>query len=97
MKWFQRHLNWTLILFGLVMLPVFAVLSIILGYFWAFLFAFVALPLPVGVWYLREKNRSLGWLLMLYLMPLGVVFFLCLKNRSERALLTGTPSPTGLF
>jgi hypothetical protein len=37
----------------------------------------------VGAWVLKMKNRSLAWLLVLFLGGFGWIIFLCLENRSE--------------
>ena len=40
-------------------------------------------PLTAGWWALRQKSRSLWWLLIIFVPFVGVIVFLCLKNRSQ--------------
>ena len=44
--------------------------------------SFLLLPISVAIWTLREKNRRLWWVLLLYV-PTGALFFLLLKNKKE--------------
>jgi peptidoglycan/LPS O-acetylase OafA/YrhL len=95
MNWFQRHLNWTMVL----VLAGLSLLITIPGVLIAFtrydihwlavaLIVKVFIPLIVAgviitaVWVLRRKKRSLWWLLMI-LVPLGFIVWLCLKNKND--------------
>lgn len=53
--------------------------------------AYITIPivnsLIVG-WVLRQKNRSLWWLLMWLFVPFGGIVILCLENRSGYKTLT---------
>ncbi len=97
MNWFQRHLNWTVILgfAGLYLLAM--LLGFIFGYNFyylpesalegagatiGFLTLFIGGSIIVG-WMLRQKGRSLWWLLMWWFVPFGWIVVLALGNRSE--------------
>ena len=87
-NWFERHLNWAMVLTWLSMLLVIYLIGIFialidpsfteaaaegLGYILGFI-----LPLPVAVWVLKKKKRSLWWLLIS-----GSPFFLLITNKSH--------------
>ena len=74
LNWFQSHLNWTYILGYVVVL----MLSFIVGFISgtidpygyeetidvvAYLITFIIM-LPMSIWVLKRKNRSLWWLLL---------------------------------
>jgi hypothetical protein len=92
-NWFERHLNWTLVLGALainfaVVFFVF-VLAVIGRHFLTskeiiivFLILYLVLTAIHTGWYLRKKKRSLFWILM-WFVPFGEIFLLCLTNRSE--------------
>jgi len=92
MNWFQRHLNWTLVLTYLtpyliiIILGTFGVLSsgsvptIPEALF--LIICFIAGFFVFG-WVLRRKNRSLWWLLMVFV-PFGFIVWLGLENRSQQ-------------
>ena len=98
MNWFQRHLNYIVVLSWLAAYLLFIML-IAFGAFvlepymnlagiaedvflWLVLITFVALPLIVAGWELRRKGRSLWWLLIFFV-PFGWIVFLCLENRTD--------------
>ncbi len=101
MNWFERRLNTTVLLSWLASYLLFFVLiafgAFVLDPYispggladnvsmWVVFLVLVALPLPVEWWFLRKKNRSLWWLLMLYFVPFGTIVFFHLKDRSEQA------------
>ena len=96
-NWFERHLNWTMVL-GLLgaYLAVFIVdLIIILYYpyvsddvlFVIGLIINLAILTPVWWWALRRKNRSLWWLPLGLFVPFGFIVLLCLENRGETSKL----------
>lgn len=79
-NWFQRHVNWTTMLFilpGLFLMGISNAYSQVGLYFIG-----LAMCLPVLIWALKEKKRSLWWILILFV-PFGWIVFLCLENRSE--------------
>ena len=95
-SWFQRHLNWTWVLMtvlGCFVLGFIAgiVIGIVDPYGLSYsdgtidiiaLCIGLVVQLVVGGWVLRQKSRSLWWLLIL-LIPLGWIIFLFLGNRSD--------------
>jgi len=96
-SWFRRHLNWTMVLAwpaGFVV--AFIVVMIIWGIdlyasdaqveVMSSLSGAVVVCLIWG-WALRQKNRSLAWLLLGIFVPFGWIALLCLDNRSQ---LSGT-------
>ena len=104
MNWFERHLNYTVLLSWLAIYPL-LIVFVAFGAFVlepyileepipdAFLSLFLiifglALPLFVSGWALRRKNRRLWWLLILFVPYVGGIIFLCLKNNSQN--LTST-------
>ena len=42
----------------------------------------LVLCLPILVWVLKQKHRTLWWILIIFV-PLGFIIFPCLKNKSE--------------
>ena len=54
----------------------------ILSYLMGFVATFV-----VGGWVLVRKNRSLWWLATLFLGPIGLIIFLCVRNKSNEPRL----------
>ena len=93
MNWFQRHLNWTVVLaavagYAIAVGAGFTIESLnpsapdeaFLGIF----FIPLAILLPVAGWALKQKGRSLGWL-GIFFVPFGWIFFLCLENRRRLA------------
>ena len=90
--WFERHLNWTMVLAWVGAW----VLSFVIGFFVAVtspglpeesflafgtaidLTVFLAVSIPVGLWVLRKKNRSPAWLLLCW-----TWFFLLISNKSN--------------
>ena len=74
LNWFQRHLNWTYILGYVIVI----VLSFIVGFILVGIDPYVAdesldtvgylmyfiIMLPMSIWVLKRKNRSLWWLLL---------------------------------
>ena len=87
MSWFQRHLNWTMVLAWVGTW----VLTYLIWFFMALtrpdlfeglapaigLIVYFAVSIPVGWWVLREKNRSPAWLLICW-----TWFFLLISNRN---------------
>jgi hypothetical protein len=67
LKWHERHLHWIWV-FGLVSAyvimevvgSIFEAQADLVGYL-----VFLAVMLPVSIWVLRRKNRSLWWLLLM--------------------------------
>ena len=101
MNWFQRHLNWTVVLAWLlafvvsfiVGLGVFFAIAVAYPYisyetlegasYLAALVAGLAVLLPTWGWVLKRKNRSLWWLLLVFLVPFGWIAMFALENRSR--------------
>jgi hypothetical protein len=89
MNWFKRHLNWTFFIAWLVGIALYLafILSITslegLELFILSYSLFIIWLLLVGGWFLRQKGRSLWFLLLLpFLREIGVIIFLCLENKS---------------
>ena len=86
-NWFERHLNWTMVLAWVSMY----VIAVIAGLLLAITNSYISedalqgigfviglmITLPPGYWVLKKKNRSMWWLLIA-----GSPFFLLLQNRS---------------
>jgi len=97
-NWFQRHLNWTIVLTWFAVRLGAVIAIVILGPTmtpeaasafngFSFLVSIVVGSIVCG-WVLRQKKRSLWWLLLLPV-PLGWWVFLLLENRRvEPALAT---------
>ena len=86
MNWFQRHLNWSVVLAAIVLNILFYVFFDVVMYLegTSFLIAFILDALIMSivvVWMLRQKNRRLWWLLLWWFVPLGSVFVLRLSNK----------------
>jgi len=81
-NWFQRHLNWTVILSGVAT----NVLLLVIAFteseslFWVIYSLCIIALFVVAGWALRQKNRSLWWL-FIFFVPFGWIVFLCLENR----------------
>ena len=90
--WMLKHLNWTLVLFFLLIYPVFIITFILVettgNEDWFYLM-FLDLPWIAGIWYLlvwnlKHKGRSL-WNLLYLLLPFGAIVFLCVRNQEQLA------------
>lgn len=95
LNWFQRHLNWTVILTVVALYPLDFVIGLLLysidpymaeetveGI--AVLIAVIvnlAVLFLVGAWALKRKARNL-WHLLWLIVPFGLIIFLCLENKS---------------
>lgn len=89
LNWFYRHLNWTYILGYVVVLVLCFIAGFILGSIdpyvadeildvVTYLISFIVM-LPMSIWVLKRKNRSLWWLLLAgWLSPLW------LRNKSNQ-------------
>jgi H+/Cl- antiporter ClcA len=100
MNWFQRHLNWTWFLASLlgaiIVGAAVGILTAIADPYGIYytdstrngLTSLLSLVVSiiVGAWALRQKSRSLWWLLILFV-PFGWIVFLCLENRSNQPAL----------
>jgi len=86
-NWFERHLNWTMVLawFGTYAIS-FVLASLLMlmdpympddAFFFIIVIANLAAVIGVGQWVLRKKNRSLAWLLISW-----TWFFLLIENHS---------------
>ena len=87
MNWFEKHLNWTMVLAWLstyVLSFILASLMVLIdpyipdgAFFFIIVIADLAVVIGVGQWVLRKKNRSLAWLLISW-----TWFFLLVENHS---------------
>ena len=87
MNWFERHLNWTMVLAWLSTYPIaFLVGSIVVGIdpyisgdaVWGIaVIISLIVTIAVGQWVLKKKNRSMWWLLIS-----PFIFFLLIENHS---------------
>lgn len=96
-NWFERHLHWTAVLTFLG--AVFAV-GLVYGVYITmdpymsleaqgiidFLVASIVLAIGWG-WVLKQKQRSLAWLLLAIIVPLGWLSIFALENRSRQSSL----------
>ncbi|MCK4435262.1 zinc-ribbon domain-containing protein, partial [Candidatus Bathyarchaeota archaeon] len=86
-NWFERHLNWTMVLAWLsTYLVTFIVASLVIlanpyvsddTLVAILVIANLAVVIAVGQWVLKKKNRSLAWLLISW-----TWFFLLIQNHS---------------
>jgi len=92
MTWFERHLNWSAFLTWLLALFIIAAVdfTLLATDSWlsheeltavSVIVCLIVLPLAWG-WVLRQKKRSLGWLLPALFVPLGFLCIFVLENRS---------------
>ncbi|MFC2019838.1 hypothetical protein ACFLU4_07850 [Chloroflexota bacterium] len=79
LRWFERHLNWSVILVWLAWYAISALFG-----FWAWLIG-IAVVVPLAAWALDKKKRSM-WFLILFIVPFGLIIFLCIGNRSDITL-----------
>lgn len=91
-NWFERHLNWTMVLgvlaayaaafvAGLVIASSDPYVSVDVLYIVGVIVD-LAVITPVWWWALRRKNRSLWWLPLGLFVPFGWIVVLCLENKS---------------
>ena len=94
MKWFKKHLNWTLLL-GVLTIDTPILTYICASYYleliWLFLIPTVVVELALKTWYLHQKSRNYAWLLATFIkpfyIPVGFIILLCLSNkRTEQPL-----------
>jgi len=92
LSWFQRHLNGTIILFSLGFRLLGFIMAINLAETQGYtslegLYCIVGIitGLLICGWVLRQKNRSLLWL-VLFFVPLGWFVFLGLENKSDMTM-----------
>ena len=86
-NWFERHLNWTMVLawVGSYIITYIVAALVLLanpyvsddGFVAILVIANLAVVIGVGQWVLRNKNRSLAWLLVCW-----TWFFLLIENHS---------------
>ena len=88
MSWFKKHINWTFFLSWIVGIALYlSTIPIMVNSEGPEIFIlsyslFIIWLLLVGGWFLRQKGRSLWYLLMLaFLREIGVIIFLFLENR----------------
>jgi hypothetical protein len=82
--WFQRHLNWTVVMIWVLLLPLSVIIADIIGIPVDIIYLGVPILiiLPLTGWALKQKNRSLWWLL-LFIIPFMWLIYLGLENRSR--------------
>lgn len=91
--WFQRHLNWTMAFIWILILPTIVLVGDMLGIslgltnFIVFIVPIVII-LPLSGWALKQKKRSLWWLL-LFIIPFMWLIFLRLENQSLKEQKAG--------
>lgn len=97
MNWFKNHLNWTFFIAWLVGIGLYlSTIPIMINsegpeIFILFYVLFIIWLLLVGGWFLKQKGRSLWYLIMLpFLREIGVIVFLLLENKK-------TPAGTRVF
>jgi hypothetical protein len=91
MNWFQRHLNWTLVVAAIATFFLVFIISFFLGLFipdiseaavtilgWAI--SLIAMFVTV-IWVLLQKGRSPLWVLMAFL-PFGWILWFTIKNKN---------------
>jgi hypothetical protein len=93
MNFWQRHLNWTMVLgwiggaisiYAAMIGTVYAMTNewwLISVFGLAGIFGGVYLSWRPTIWAIKQKGRSLWWLLM-WLVPFGWISWLCLENRN---------------
>ena len=97
MNWFKRHLNWTLLiastLIPLIMLLLAYFVNESLGSTFPKIIGWTLsiLLLVIYGWVLRQKKRSLWWLL-LWWYPIGCFIYIGLSNKNESSNLGVTNS-----
>lgn len=92
-SWFERHLNWTMVLALVGAYAVGFIVGFIIGLsdpyvsdgvvYIVGLIINLAILIPVWGWALRKKNRSLWWLPLGLFVPFGFIVLLCLENKSQ--------------
>ncbi|MBM3173958.1 MAG: zinc ribbon domain-containing protein [Chloroflexi bacterium] len=83
--WSQRHLNWTIVILWVTVMPLALIIAGVLGIPQQVVYLLVPLLILLVLltftgWALKQKNRSLWWLL-LFIIPF---LWLGLKNRSQQ-------------
>ena len=98
-NWFERHLNWTIVLgllgsfFALVITYLIIIMTIdyhvsedlLYGIGYVIL---TIVPALVWGWVLKKKNRSLWWLPLGLFVVVGWIVLICLDNHSETCRLS---------
>jgi hypothetical protein len=87
MNWFNKHLNWTYVIFFVISIIATAVIiskDQSLAYLAIASTISIIINLAAGGWVLWKKGQSLWWLVLLFLMTIVfLVFVLILDNRNE--------------
>jgi hypothetical protein len=81
MNWFKRHLNWTFIIFYLLLVFIASIISVYDGFYSFACFIIGALVWLLSAWVLKQKMRRMWWLLILFIPLIGVLFIIALENR----------------
>jgi hypothetical protein len=92
-NWFERHLNWTLIISWIICMPIYGALGSVVVYdiepsggvvSGIISVIFLGLFLWTAVWVVKQRNQSLLWLSILILPILGVILLMVLDNNKQR-------------
>ena len=88
MAWFERHLNWTIVIafFGALLITPFIAFIFLVGTADALIVVIPVVTITVSIWVLRKKNRSMWNLLWLLIPYIGVFIIPLLKNKNTRAI-----------
>jgi Ca2+/Na+ antiporter len=86
-NWFNKHLNWTyLIFFGISIIATAVIITKDQSITYLAIASIVSIiiNLAAGGWVLWKKGQSLWWLALLFLMTIVfLIFVLILENRNE--------------
>jgi len=96
-NWFERHLHWTAVLTFLgaaIIVGLFYIFYITIDPYMSlttqsiidYLVAVIVLAIGWG-WVLRQKQRSLAWLLLAIFVPFGWLSIFLLENKSRQVSL----------
>jgi len=100
MNWFQKHVNWTMLLVWTIS-PASLITFIILDekginnpIVWGLYFLFLVggiFGLYIAQWGVRQKGRNLNWWLLVFV-PFGFIVLLCLKNKRQEQVTLKDPN-----
>lgn len=87
MSWFQRHLNWTFVFASILALLISSIITTRIVGITPDEVLIIAWPpigiiivLPVAIWVLKQKDRSLWWYFVLFVPFIGFIIFITLEN-----------------
>ena len=97
MNWFERHINWTVVLNYVLITMVVYMLAVEDSFtdysFGSWVIWLCVWTLFIWIWALRKKKRSLWWLLSLFLPYIGGFIILLLSNKRTAQLKAMQGSP----